>query len=266
MWVDSHCHLNHERNKAASSPGDLVARAKAAGVDGLVNICCEVASEFPTILSTAKQFDNVWCTIGTHPHDSGKEDELNVSLEQLIELAQSDEKIVGIGESGLDYYYNYSPVDKQKKSFRKHIQACIQTGLPLVVHAREADADIARIIKEEGGGKAGLTGVMHCFSSGKGLCEAALEEGFYVSFSGIVTFKKSAELQDIVRTVPLDRILVETDAPFLAPEPYRGKTNESAYVRHTGEYLAQLLDIPVEEFARITSDNFFRLFNKAKCV
>lgn len=266
MWIDSHCHLNHDKVAAGDDPAALVARAKAAGVDGLVNICCEVIAEFPTILSTARQFENVWCTVGTHPHDSGVEAEINVSLEQLIEVAQSDEKIIGIGESGLDYYYNYSPVDIQQASFRKHIQACIRTGLPLVVHARDADDDIARLIREEGGGKAGLTGVMHCFSSGRELCESALEEGFYISFSGIVTFKKSTELQDIARTVPLDKVLVETDAPFLAPEPYRGKTNESAYVKHTGEFLAELYDLPTEEFARITTDNFFRLFNKAKRV
>lgn len=264
MWIDSHCHLNHENNAADDTPGDIVARASAAGVDGLVNICCEVVGEFPTILSTSKEFDNVWCTVGTHPHDSGVDAEKNVTLQELVRIAQSDERIIGIGESGLDYYYNYSPVDDQQASFRKHIQACIQTDLPLVVHARDADDDIARIIREEGGKQAGLRGVMHCFSSGKGLCEAALEEGFYISFSGIVTFNKSTELQDIARTVPLDKILVETDAPFLAPVPYRGKTNESAYVRHTGEFLAALLDIPVEEFAKRTSDNFFRLFNKAK--
>ncbi len=264
MWIDSHCHLNHERNEAGDTPTAIVARANEAGVDGLVNICCEIIGEFPTILSTARQFKNVWCTVGTHPHDSGKQEEINVPLQQLVDLAGSDELVVGIGESGLDYYYNYSPVDIQQASFRKHIQACIQTGLPLVVHARDADADIARIIREEGGGKAGLRGVMHCFSSGKGLCEAALEEGFYISFSGIVTFNKSTELQDIARTVPLDRVLVETDAPFLAPVPYRGKTNESAYVRHTGEFLAGLYNMPVEEFARITTDNFFRLFNRAK--
>lgn len=264
MWIDSHCHLNHDRNEAGDSPAGIAARARAAGVDGMVNICCEIIAEFPTILSTAKSLDNVWCTVGTHPHDSGKEAEINVSLEELVRLAQSDDKIVGIGESGLDYFYNYAPVDIQQAVFRKHIQACIQTGLPLVVHARDADEDIARIIREEGGGTAGLRGVMHCFSSGKGLCEAALEEGFYISFSGIVTFNKSAELQDIARTVPLDRVLVETDAPFLAPVPHRGKTNESAYVRHTGEFLANLYGLDVHEFAKITSANFFRLFNKAR--
>lgn len=264
MWIDSHCHLNHDRVTEGDSPAAIVMRAREAGVSGMVNICCEVIAEFPTILSTAKSLDNVWCTVGTHPHDSNVDAEKTVSVEQLVELAQSDGKIVGIGESGLDYFYNHSPVDIQQAGFRKHIQASIQTGLPLVVHARDADADITRLIREEGGGKAGLRGVMHCFSSGKGLCEAALEEGFYISFSGIVTFKKSTELQDIARTVPLDRVLVETDAPFLAPEPYRGKTNESAYVRHTGEFLADLYGLDVSEFAKITTDNFFRLFNKAK--
>lgn len=266
MWIDSHCHLNHDRVNEGDSPAAIVTRAREAGVSGMVNICCEVVAEFPTILSTAQSLENVWCTVGTHPHDSNVDAEKSVSVEQLIALAQSDEKVVGIGESGLDYFYNYSPVDIQQAGFRKHIQACIHTGLPLVVHARDADADIIWIIREEGGGKAGLRGVMHCFSSGPGLAEAALEEGFYISFSGIVTFKKSTQLQDIARTVPLDRVLVETDAPFLAPEPYRGKTNESAYVRHTGEFLAGLYGLEVTDFAKITTDNFFRLFDKAKLV
>lgn len=264
MWVDSHCHLNHERTAEGDDPSAIVTRARAAGVDGMVNICCRIAGEFPRILATAKSNENVWCTVGTHPHDAGNADEKTVTLDQLVEMARSSDKIVGIGESGLDYYYDYAPRADQQESFRKHIRACIETDLPLVVHARDADEDIIRIIREENGVKPRVRGVMHCFSSGPLLAEKALEEGFYISFSGIVTFKKSTELQEIARQVPKDRILVETDAPFLAPEPYRGKTNEPAYVSKTGAYLARLHNMDETSFARLTTDNFFTLFDKAR--
>lgn len=264
MWIDSHCHLNHERTADGDTPETISARAKKAGVDGMVSICCEIASEFPSLLKTVKPLENIWCTVGTHPHDAGLEAEKAVTQEELVRLANSDDKIVGIGESGLDYFYDNSPRADQEASFRKHIRACIETGLPLVVHARDADEDIIRVIREENGGTPKVRGVMHCFSSGPRLAEQALEEGFYISFSGIVTFRKSTQLQDIAKRVPLDRILVETDAPFLAPEPHRGKTNEPAYVAHTGEFLARLLDVDVAGLAKITTENFFRLFNKAR--
>lgn len=263
MWIDSHCHLNHERNAGNGTPADIVARAKSAGVSHMVNICCRIATEFPTILATAREFDGVWCSIGTHPHDSAKPEEMAVTLDELVDKANADPKIIGIGESGLDYFYNYSPPGIQQESFRKHIRACIQTRLPLIVHARDADDDIIRIIREEGGAKAGLRGVMHCFSSTRKLAEDALEQGFYISFSGIVTFNKSKDLQDIARDVPLDRILIETDAPFLAPEPFRGKTNEPAYVSHTGRFLANLKSISEENIIMHCNNNFFSLFKKA---
>ena len=263
MGIDSHCHLNHERITDHGAPGELTARAREAGVLGMVNICCRVASEFPLILQTAEAHENVWCTIGTHPHDASKPDEKAVSLEELVRLAQSSPKIVGIGESGLDYYYDYSTPEDQAESFRKHIRACIETDLPLVVHARDADVDVMKIIREEGEGTA-LRGVLHCFSSGRAMAEDALDFGFYISLSGIVTFKQAEELQAIARDVPLDRILVETDAPFLAPTPLRGKTNEPAYVTHTGTYVAGLKDVSADDMARITTENFFTLFNKAK--
>ncbi len=263
MWIDSHCHLNHDRNAEGDTPDAIVARAKAAGVSGMVNINCQIIEEFPTILSTVKQFDNVWCTVGTHPHDAGVEAEKAVTLEQLIAIAKSDDKIVGIGESGLDYYYDNSPRADQEASFRKHIRACIATDLPLVVHARDADEDIIRVIRSENPDKK-LRGVMHCFSSGPLLAEKALEEGFFISFSGIITFKKSKELQEIAKSVPLDRILVETDAPFLAPEPHRGRTNEPAFVSYTGSFLSDLLNLDEERFAKATTDNFFTLFDKAR--
>ncbi len=263
MWIDSHCHLNHERNADGDSPAAIVARAKAAGVEGMININCQIVGEFPSILSTVKAFENVWCSIGTHPHDAGVEAEKAVTLQQLIDKANSDDRIVGIGESGLDYFYDHSPRDDQEESFRKHIRACIATNLPLIVHARDADDDIIRVIRSENPDKK-LRGVMHCFSSGPKLAQDALEEGFYISLSGIVTFKKSVELQEIAKTVPLNRILVETDAPFLAPEPFRGKTNEPAFVSHTGRFLANLLNSDEETIASTTKENFFTLFNKAK--
>lgn len=263
MWIDSHCHLNHERITDHGTPEELVARAKTVGVDGMVNICCRIVSEFPTILKTAQELENVWCSIGTHPHDAGKPEEQAVTQDELVRLANSDPKIIGIGESGLDYYYNYASPEDQAASFRKHIRVCIETDLPLIVHARDADEDVMKIIREEGKGTR-LKGLLHCFSSGRAMAEDALDFGFYISLSGIVTFKQAEELQAIARDVPLERLLVETDAPFLAPVPLRGKTNEPAYVAHTGAFVANLKDIETEEFARITTDNFFRLFSKAK--
>ena len=258
MWIDSHCHLTHE--KMADTPEETVKRAQDAGVDGILTISCQVKGDFPDVLATAQQFENVWCTVGTHPHDAGLDAEKAVSQQELTELALSDPNIVGIGETGLDYYYDNSPREDQQESFRKHIRVSNETGLPLVIHARDADEDILRILKEEGA----QSGVMHCFSSGRDLAEGALELGFYISFSGIVTFKKATELQDIAKDVPLERILIETDAPYLAPEPFRGKVNEPAYVIHTGKFLAKLHNISEENMAKYSKENFFSLFKKAK--
>ncbi|MCC6597435.1 MAG: TatD family hydrolase [Alphaproteobacteria bacterium] len=262
MWIDSHCHLNHERFEGAD-PAVLVQEAAAQGISGMVSVCCRIHNEFPEILKIAQAQKNVWCSIGTHPHDAGLETEQAVTLEKLVDLARSHPKIIGIGESGLDYYYDHSPREAQEQSFRKHIRACVETGLPLIVHARDADEDIASILKEEGAGT-NLKGVMHCFSSSRALAEAALDLGFYISFSGIVTFKNAQDLQAIAKDIPEDRILVETDAPFLAPIPHRGQTNHPAYVRHTGEFLAALRGVAPEDFARKTSENFHRLFDRAE--
>lgn len=262
MWIDSHCHLNHSKFTDLGPPEQLVKNAHASGVEGMLTICCRISDEFPEVLSTAKKFDKVWCTIGTHPHDAGKSGEMAITQDQLVKMSLSDPKIVGIGETGLDYYYKNSTPEDQAVSFRKHIRACIEADMPMVVHARDADEDIERIIREENpNGK--LTGVMHCFSSGRGLAEAALDFGFYISFSGIVTFDKADELRDIAKNVPLDRILVETDAPYLAPGPYRGKVNQPAYVIHTGKVLADLHQIPEAEMARRSKENFFKLFKRA---
>lgn len=262
MWIDSHCHLNHERFEGAD-PKSIADEASEQGIDTMVTICCRVSDEFPQVLKIAQGHELIKCSIGTHPHDAGKEAEMAITLEQLVDLAQSDPNIVGIGESGLDYYYNYSPKDAQQESFRKHIRACIDTNLPLIIHARDADEDIAAILKEEGAGT-DLKGVMHSFSSGRALAEAALDIGFHISFSGMVTFKNAQEIQDIAKDVPDDKILVETDAPFLAPVPYRGKTNHPAFVKHTGEFLAELRGVEAEQFATQTTNNFYTLFDKAK--
>jgi len=263
MWIDSHCHLTHERIGELGSPEQLVKAAQEQGIDGMLTISCQIKGDFEEQRKTAQIYDNVWCSVGTHPHDSGLEAEKAVSEEELIQLANSDPKIVGIGESGLDYYYENSPREDQAESFRKHIRACIKTGLPLIVHTRDADEDTIQILKEEGAGTKTLKGVIHCFSTSQWLAEQAMELGFYISFSGIVTFKKAVEIQEVAKTMPLDRMLIETDAPYLAPVPYRGKLNQPAYVKHTGEFIADLRGISPEELARATKANFFTLFNKA---
>ena len=265
MYIGSHCHLTHNRLLNKGAQADIVHNAASAGVSGMMTISCQIRGDFPAVLKTAQSFDNVWCTVGTHPHDAGDEAERAVTQEELVALALSDPNIVGIGESGLDYFYKNAPVEDQKESFRKHIRACIETDLPLVVHARDADEDIMQILKEEGAGK-GLKGVMHCFSSSPKMGFEALDFGFYISFSGIVTFKSAAELQGFAKEVPLDRILIETDAPFLAPEPHRKEINEPALVVHTAQKVADLKGISAEVIAQNSKDNFFRLFDKAKAV
>lgn len=263
MFIDSHCHLNHNRLKNIGEVRDVIAAANENNVMGMLTICCRMHEETDTLISIVENNKNVWCTIGTHPHDASDEAEKAYSEDDIIKLAQSHDKIVGIGESGLDYFYKNAEVPDQKESFRKHIRACIETDLPLVVHARDADEDIIQIIKEENPhGK--LRGVMHCFSSGRKMGEEALELGFYISFSGMITFKKLTELQDFAKDVPTDRILVETDSPFLAPEPYRGKINQPAYVIHTAQKVAELKQLDQKDIASISKQNFFSLFNKAK--
>ena len=263
MWIDSHCHLNHSGIEEKGSPSEIIAAAKKAGVSGMMTVCCRMSEEVDTLLNIANEHDNVWCSVGTHPHDAGLEAEKEFSQDNIVDLVKANDNVIAIGETGLDYFYDNSPREEQQQSFRKHIKACIQADIPMIVHTRDADEDTAKIMREEGAGT-NLSGVMHCFSSSQWLAEQALDVGFYISFSGIVTFKKADELRQTAKIVPLNRVLVETDAPFLAPVPYRGKVNEPAYVVNTGEFLADLYDIPKEEFAKITTDNFFRLFKKAK--
>ncbi|MFB0923295.1 MAG: TatD family hydrolase [Alphaproteobacteria bacterium] len=257
MLVDSHCHLDFKDFEGELD--DVVARAGAAGVGTMVSISTHL-SKFEGVKAVAERFDNVWCSVGVHPHQAGEEGV--DSPDRLVELAQHP-RVVGIGESGLDYYYDNSPRDRQQISFRAHIEAARETGLPLIVHARDADEDAADIMRDEME-KGAYTAVMHCFSSGRGLAEAALEMGMYISFSGILTFKNAQELRDIARDVPEDRILVETDSPFLAPIPNRGKRNEPAFVTHTAEVLAEVRGMDRNALETATTDNFFRLFSRAE--
>ncbi len=257
MLVDSHCHLDFK--DFGDEVDDVVARAGANGVGAMVTICTHL-SRFEAVRGVAERFDNVWCSVGVHPHEAGAEGQQ--AADKLISLADHP-KVVGIGETGLDYYYEHSPRDAQRESFHAHIAAARQTGLPLIVHARDADDEMAEILREEHAAGP-FSGVMHCFSSGRSLAEAALEIGLYISFSGILTFKKADELRAIAEDVPSDRLLVETDAPYLAPVPNRGKRNEPAFVVHTAAQLAALKDMTSAQLAQQTTDNFFRLFSRAR--
>jgi TatD DNase family protein len=254
--VDSHCHLDFP--DFAQERDEAVMRARRAGVARMVTICTRL-TRFAQVREVAAAYDDVYCTVGVHPHNAGEELP-GVTAERLVEHAL-DPKVVGIGESGLDYYYDKSPRDMQATSFRIHCRAARQAGLPIVVHTRDADEDTARLLEEEGAGR-GLKGVLHCFSSGRALAERALDMGFYISLSGIVTFRNSEDLRAIVRDVPLDRILVETDAPYLAPVPKRGKRNEPAFVVHTAAVVAELKGVPPEELAQRSTENFLRLFDR----
>jgi TatD DNase family protein len=263
MLIDSHCHLNHKRLLNLGGADTVVRNARDAGIGGMLTICCHIPDDLDDVMSIVRSHDNVWCTVGVHPHDAGKDYAKALTQGKIVALAKSDPKIVGIGESGLDYFYKHATPEDQHEGFRRHIRACIETGLPLVVHARDADEDIIRIIREEGAGTE-LKGVMHCFSSSRKMGEEALELGFYISFSGIVTFKKSTELKEFAKTVPMDRLLVETDAPYLAPEPDRGRINEPALVALTARHVAELRQISDQQLASATTENFFRLFDGAK--
>lgn len=254
MLVDSHCHLDFA--ELAAERGAVLARARAAGVATMLTIGTRL-DEFAGVRAIAEADRDIWCSVGAHPHEAA--DHAALTPEALARLTDHP-KVVGIGETGLDFHYNLSPHDVQERVFRAHIAASKATGLPLIIHAREADDDIARILAEE----RPPPGVMHCFSSGRGLAEAALELGFYVSISGIVTFKNAEELRAIVRDLPLDRLLVETDSPYLAPVPYRGKRNEPAFVAATAAAVAALKGIAPEALAAATTANFFRLFGKAR--
>jgi TatD DNase family protein len=253
MLVDSHCHLDFP--DFATEREAVVARARAAGVGTMLTIGTRL-DQFAGVRAIAESDEAIWCSVGAHPHEAA--DHGALLPDQLMALA-AHRKVVGFGETGLDFHYDLSPRDIQEHVFRTHIAAARATGLPLIIHARNADSEIARILEEE----RPPPGVMHCFSSGRGLAEAALALGFYISISGIVTFKNADDLRAIVRDVPLDRLLVETDSPYLAPVPYRGKRNEPAFVAATAAAVAALKGIEPEHLAAATTTNFFRLFAKA---
>lgn len=257
MLIDSHCHLDYP--KLAEDREGVVQRARAAGVVRMVNIGT-TRQGFGRVRETAEQFDDVFCSVGVHPHHVHEDGEM-LGADDLVMLTQHP-KVAGIGETGLDYFYQHGPRDMQQESFRQHIRAGISADLPIIIHSRDAEEDTAKILREEGAGQGKPKGVLHCFSSRRILAEEALAVGFYISLSGILTFKKSQELRDIIRDVPLDRLLVETDSPFLAPEPYRGKICEPAYVVNTAKVLAEIKGVSPEAIAQQTTDNFFKLFSK----
>ena len=257
MLVDSHCHLDFPE-LAADAEG-VVARAGAAGVGAMVTIGTELA-RFPGVLAMAERFGNVWCSVGTHPHESAKE----LITDPAPLLAHTHHpKVVAIGETGLDYFYEHSPRPSQLESFRAHVAAARMAGLPVIVHTRDADDDIIAVLEDEMG-KGGFSGLIHCFTGTQRLADAALALGLYISVSGIATFKNSTALRNVIQRVPLDRLLVETDAPYLAPVPHRGKTNEPAFVVHTAAMLAELKGVSPDALAAATTENFFHLFAKAK--
>jgi TatD DNase family protein len=256
MLVDSHCHL--EFPDFAPEQQAVIDRARAAGIGHFLTISTRV-NRFDEILRIAEAHADISCSLGTHPHSA--EEEGDITTGRLVTLG-AHPKVVAIGETGLDYYYDNSPRDLQQAAFRRHIRAALELKMPVIVHTRDAEDDTMRILREEGQGT-GLTGVLHCFSSSPQLAEDAIEFGFHISFSGIVTFKKSEELRDTARKVPIDRMLVETDAPFLAPIPKRGQRNEPAFVVHTANVLADLHGLSPQELAERTTRNFFGLFSKA---
>jgi TatD DNase family protein len=257
MLVDHHCHLDFP--DFAPELDQVVARAREAGVGTMVTISTRIR-EFDKVLAVAERFDDIYCSVGTHPHNA--HEELDIPLEKLIELTRHP-KVVAVGEAGLDYYYKHSTPEAQAEGFRRHIAAARETGLPLEIHTRDADDDTIAILEDEHA-KGAFPAVLHCFTGGRKLAMRALDLGLYVSFSGVITFKKNDALREIARDVPLDRLMVETDAPFLAPDPFRGKRNEPSYVARTAAALATIKGISNEELARATSDNFFRLYKKAK--
>jgi TatD DNase family protein len=253
--IDSHCHLDFP--DFADDLDGIVARAEAAGIVRIVSISTRMRG-FGSLQAVVERFPNVYSSIGTHPHYAHEEPDVTVS--DLVRGAQGP-KVVAIGEAGLDYHYDFSPREAQEASFRRHIAAARETQLPLVIHSRDADADVGRILEEETG-EGAFPAVLHCFTGGRELAFRAVALGLYISFTGILTFKNSDALRAIAADLPADRILIETDAPYLAPGKYRGKRNEPAYVTETARVLAATRQVSVEEVARETTANFFRLFNK----
>ncbi|WP_019141014.1 TatD family hydrolase [Noviherbaspirillum massiliense] len=255
MFIDSHCHINFPE-LAARLP-EIFSKMAENRVTHALCVCVDMP-DFPQVLALAEQYPNVYASVGVHPD---YEDTPEPDVDELVRLSEHP-KIVGIGETGLDYYRLEGDLEWQRNRFRTHIRASRATGKPLIIHTRSASEDTIRLMREEGAGTdaGGAGGVMHCFTESLQVAEAAMEMGFYISFSGIVTFKNAKDLQEVARAVPLERMLIETDSPYLAPVPYRGKMNEPGLVSHVGQFLADLNGVPVEEVARQTTENFFRLF------
>lgn len=255
MLIDSHCHLDFPDFK--DDLNDALRRARDLGVKGFLTINTKL-KQAQDLQVLASQYEDVWCTVGVHPHDA--EGYWSPTLKEEILALARHSKVVGIGETGLDYHYNHSPKEEQISAFRAHIKASMELDLPLVIHTRNADEDTISVLDDYPNAK----GVFHCFSGSYDLCQKALERGYYISLSGIVTFNKADDLRETAKSVPLERLLVETDSPYLAPIPHRGKRNEPAFVVHTAEKIAETLGIPYVDLCKATTQNFFTLFNKTK--
>ena len=255
MLVDSHCHLDFP--DFAEDLDAIVARAEAAGIGRIVTISTRVR-HLPGLLAIAERFPNVYCSVGTHPHHVDEED--GITADELVELTKHP-KVVALGEAGLDYFYEHGSRDAQARGFRAHVAAARVTGLPLVIHTRDADADCGLILEEEMA-KGAFRAVLHCYTGGRELAMKAISLGLSISFTGILTFKKSQALRDLAAELPADRVMVETDAPYLAPGKFRGKRNEPSYVVETAKVLAETRGVSLEEISRQTTENFFRLFSK----
>ena len=255
MIIDSHCHLLHSKTEKLIP--EIISDANLNDVQILLNISTH-PDEFDSIINVSKQYNNVYSSIGIHPHSASLINDKNYNL---INKLVKDPKVIGVGETGLDFYYNNSKKSDQFKNLEKHIDIAQENNLPLIIHMREAEDDMKEILKKRFKQKE-FSGVIHCFSGSQNFADFVQSLGFYISISGIITFPKSQDLRDVVKTYPLDKILVETDAPFLTPVPMRGKTNEPAFIKHTVEYLSKLFDLTFNELSNITTSNFFNLFNK----
>lgn len=256
MFIDSHCHLNYKG--LVEQEREVLARARANGVQGMLNISTR-ESEWDAVIGLADREPTVWASVGIHPHEADQHGDMTSA--KLVEKARHPD-VIGIGETGLDYYYDYSDREQQQACFRQHIAAARECGLPIIVHTRDAEEDTARIMREEME-QGAYSGVIHCFTASADFARIALDLGLYISLSGIVTFKNAKDLQEIAQTIPDDRLLIETDSPFLAPVPHRGRTCEPAFVSDTARFLAELKNIEIESLAAQTTNNFFRLFSKA---
>ncbi len=257
MFVDSHCHLNYKG--LVEDQDAVLARAADAGVSAMLNISTR-KREWADIIATAEKAPNIWASVGIHPHEA--DSHADVDTAQLVAAADHP-KVIAIGETGLDYFYDHSDREQQQESFRAHLVASRETGLPVIVHTRDAEEDTARILREEMG-KGPFPGVIHCFTASGEFADIALELGLFISISGIVTFKNAQDLRETAARIPEERLLIETDSPFLAPVPHRGKSCEPAFVADTGRFLAVLRGVSVERLAQTTAENFYTLFAKAK--